>query len=114
MDPTYFMQSQDLRTTDDDIADPINERLTLAERNERLQNQLRSLKEDLSHTRDETGQLLPIAKVDVVHLIHTTRIMFSKGMGSKRKYWISEKNKGMSVSICLNFKGIFQSQYSLF
>ena len=61
MDPTYFMQSQDLRTTDDDIADPINERLTLAERNERLQNQLRSLKEDLSHTRDETGQLLPIA-----------------------------------------------------
>ena len=57
MDPTYFMQSQDLRTTDDDIADPINERLTLAERNERLQNQLRSLKEDLSHTRDETGQL---------------------------------------------------------
>merc|ERR1719322_467770 len=48
--------SKDLRTTDDDIADPINERLTLAERNERLQNQLRSLKEDLSHTRDETGE----------------------------------------------------------
>ena len=55
-DPTYFMQSQDLRTTDDDIADPINERLTLAERNERLQNQLRSLKEDLSNTRDVGGQ----------------------------------------------------------
>ena len=44
----------------------------------------------------------------------TTRIMFSKGMVSKSKYWISEKNKGMSVSICLHFKGIFQSQYSLF
>ena len=43
-----------------------------------------------------------------------TRIMFSKGMVSKSKYWISEKNKGMSVSICLHFKGIFQSQYSLF
>ena len=36
------------------------------------------------------------------------------GMVSKSKYWISEKNKGMSVSICLHFKGIFQSQYSLF
>ena len=43
-----------------------------------------------------------------------TRIMVSKGMVSKSKYWISEKNKGMSVSICLHFKGIFQSQYSLF
>ena len=43
-----------------------------------------------------------------------TRIMVSKGMVSKSKYWISEKNKGMSVSICLNFRGIFQSQYSLF
>ena len=40
----------------DDIKDPINERLTLAERNERLQSQLRSLKEDLAHTRDETGE----------------------------------------------------------
>merc|ERR1712168_132113 len=48
--------SKDLRLGDEDIADPINERLTLAERNERLQNQLRSLKEDLSHTRDETGE----------------------------------------------------------
>merc|ERR1712029_207984 len=48
--------SKDLRYDNDDIADPINERLTLAERNERLQNQLRSLKEDLSHTRDETGE----------------------------------------------------------
>ena len=40
----------------DDIKDPINDRLTLAERNERLQNQLKSLKEDLAHTRDETGE----------------------------------------------------------
>ena len=47
-------------------------------------------------------------------ILRTTRIMFSKGMVSKSKYWISEKNKGMSVSICLHFKGIFQSQYSLF
>ena len=31
----------------DDIKDPVNDRLTLAERNERLQNQLKSLKEDL-------------------------------------------------------------------
>jgi len=48
--------SKDLRLDADDINDPINERLTLAERNERLQNQLRSLKEDLSHTRDESGE----------------------------------------------------------
>ena len=27
----------------------------------------------------------------------TTRIMFSKGMVSKSKYWISEKNKGIPV-----------------
>ena len=46
--------------------------------------------------------------------LFATRIMFSKGMVSKSKYWISEKNKGMSVSICLHFKGIFQSQYSFF
>lgn len=48
--------SRDLRDNEDEINDPVNERLTLAERNERLQNQLRSLKEDLSHTRDETGE----------------------------------------------------------
>ena len=40
--------------------------------------------------------------------------MVSKGMVSKSKYWNSEKNKGTPVSICLRFKGIFQSQYSLF
>ena len=43
-----------------------------------------------------------------------TRIMVSKGMVSKSKYWNSEKNKGTPLSICLCFKGIFQSQYSLF
>lgn len=48
--------SRDLRMDSDDINDPVNERLTLAERNERLQNQLLSLKEDLAHTRDETGE----------------------------------------------------------
>ena len=36
----------------DDIKDPVNDRLTLAERNERLQNQLKSLKEDLVRTID--------------------------------------------------------------
>ena len=46
--------------------------------------------------------------------LYNTRVMFSKGMISKSKYWISEKNKGMSVSICPHFKGIFQSQYSHF
>ena len=67
-----------LRDDDDDVSDPVNvscnlflhsllfsflmsfngdyfpqERLTLAEKNERLQSQLRSLKEDLAHTRDD-------------------------------------------------------------
>ena len=32
-----------------------------------------------------------------------TRIMVSKGMVSKSKYSISEKNKGMPVSICPYF-----------
>lgn len=48
--------SRDLRLDQDEINDPVNDRLTLAERNERLQNQLRSLKDELSHTRDETGE----------------------------------------------------------
>ena len=34
------------------------ERLTLAEKNERLQSQLRSLKEDLAHTRDDQVVML--------------------------------------------------------
>merc|ERR1719481_2136863 len=38
---------------EDDLRDPVDERLTLAEKNERLQSQLRSLKEDLANTRDD-------------------------------------------------------------
>merc|ERR1719158_370689 len=48
--------SRDLRLDSDDIADPINDRLTLAERNERLQGQLKSLKDELATTRDDTGE----------------------------------------------------------
>lgn len=47
--------SQDL-DTDDNIVDPVEERRTLAERNERLQDQLKMLKEDLAGTRDETKE----------------------------------------------------------
>merc|ERR1712130_59741 len=46
----------ELRDDDDDVSDPVNERLTLAEKNERLQSQLRSLKEDLAHTRDDQAE----------------------------------------------------------
>jgi len=45
--------SRDLMNYDDDVNDPVNERITLAEKNERLQSQLRSLKEDLANTRDD-------------------------------------------------------------
>merc|ERR1712029_731878 len=45
--------SRDLRQDDDDLRDPVNERLTLAEKNERLQSQLRSLKDELADTRDD-------------------------------------------------------------
>jgi len=45
--------SRDLRNDEDDLRDPVDERLTLAEKNERLQGQLRSLKEDLANTRDD-------------------------------------------------------------
>jgi len=48
--------SRDLRYEDDDIADPVNDRRTLAEKNERLQSQLRSLKEDLAVTRDNQAE----------------------------------------------------------
>merc|ERR1719225_2365244 len=36
--------------------DSDNERITLAEKNERLQSQLRSLKEDLANTRDDQAE----------------------------------------------------------
>jgi radixin len=45
--------SRNLREDDDEVNDPVNERLTLAEKNERLQNQLKSLKDDLANTRDD-------------------------------------------------------------
>merc|ERR1712168_83796 len=48
--------STDLRDNEDEIHDPVDDRLTLAERNERLQNQLRSLKDELSHTTVESGE----------------------------------------------------------
>merc|ERR1712055_902704 len=48
--------SRDLMNYDDDVNDPVNERITLAEKNERLQSQLRSLKEDLANTRDDQAE----------------------------------------------------------
>jgi len=45
--------SRNLREDDDDLNDPVNDRITLAEKNERLQGQLKSLKEDLANTRDD-------------------------------------------------------------
>ncbi|XP_046391936.1 moesin/ezrin/radixin homolog 1 isoform X1 [Ischnura elegans] len=47
--------SKDLQT-DDAIVDPVEERRTLAERNERLHSQLKALKQDLAQTRDETKE----------------------------------------------------------
>lgn len=47
--------SKDL-ATDDNIVDPIEERRTLAERNERLHDQLKALKQDLAQSRDETKE----------------------------------------------------------
>ncbi|ROT65461.1 moesin/ezrin/radixin-like 1 [Penaeus vannamei] len=44
--------SKDLYIGDEPIEDPVEERRTLAERNERLQNQLKALKHDLESTRD--------------------------------------------------------------
>ncbi|KAI9559860.1 hypothetical protein GHT06_013867 [Daphnia sinensis] len=38
------------------IRDPVEDRLTLAEKNERLQNQLKMLKKDLAGTKDETKE----------------------------------------------------------
>ena len=48
------------------------------------------------------------------NIVHTTRIMVSKGMVSKSKYSISEKNKGMPVSICPNFLGYFLKSVLIF
>merc|ERR1712129_500447 len=48
--------STDLRDNDDEINDPVDDRLTLAQRNERLQNQLRSLKDELKDETVESGE----------------------------------------------------------
>ncbi|XP_050523635.1 moesin/ezrin/radixin homolog 1 isoform X2 [Daktulosphaira vitifoliae] len=48
-------ESRDL-DTDMDIIDPVEERRTLAERNERLQDQLKMLKQDLAQSRDDTKE----------------------------------------------------------
>jgi radixin len=47
--------SEDLQT-DINIIDPVEERRTLAERNERLHDQLKMLKQDLAQSRDETKE----------------------------------------------------------
>ncbi|XP_020713934.1 moesin/ezrin/radixin homolog 1 isoform X2 [Ceratitis capitata] len=47
--------SRDL-DTDEHIKDPIEDRRTLAERNERLHDQLKALKQDLAQTRDESKE----------------------------------------------------------
>ncbi|KAK7573501.1 hypothetical protein V9T40_010692 [Parthenolecanium corni] len=47
--------SRDLQT-DVNIVDPVEERRTLAERNERLHDQLKMLKQDLAQSRDETKE----------------------------------------------------------
>ncbi|XP_055381868.1 moesin/ezrin/radixin homolog 1 isoform X3 [Condylostylus longicornis] len=47
--------SRDL-DTDEGIKDPIEDRRTLAERNERLHDQLKALKQDLAQSRDETKE----------------------------------------------------------
>ncbi|CAH0558755.1 unnamed protein product [Brassicogethes aeneus] len=47
--------SKDL-STDENIIDPIEDRRTLAERNERLQDQLLALKKDLALSRDDTKE----------------------------------------------------------
>ncbi|KAK9686372.1 FERM N-terminal domain [Popillia japonica] len=53
--------SKDL-DTDENIVDPVEDRKTLAERNERLQDQLLALKQDLAQSRDETKET-PMDKI---------------------------------------------------
>merc|ERR1719244_1370388 len=55
--------SRDLMNYDDDVSDPVNERITLAEKNERLQNQLRSLKEELVASRDNEAAETTMDKI---------------------------------------------------
>ncbi|XP_033210803.1 moesin/ezrin/radixin homolog 1 isoform X2 [Belonocnema kinseyi] len=49
--------------TDESIVDPVEERRTLAERNERLHDQLKALKQDLAQSRDETKETV----MDKIH-----------------------------------------------
>ncbi|XP_028982680.1 moesin/ezrin/radixin homolog 1 isoform X3 [Diachasma alloeum] len=49
--------------TDESIIDPVEERRTLAERNERLHDQLKALKQDLAQSRDETKETV----MDKIH-----------------------------------------------
>ncbi|XP_070165078.1 moesin/ezrin/radixin homolog 1 isoform X2 [Polyergus mexicanus] len=49
--------------TDETIIDPVEERRTLAERNERLHDQLKALKQDLAQSRDETKETV----MDKIH-----------------------------------------------
>ncbi|XP_035736673.1 moesin/ezrin/radixin homolog 1-like isoform X5 [Vespa mandarinia] len=49
--------------TDESIIDPVEERRTLAERNERLNDQLKALKQDLAQSRDETKETV----MDKIH-----------------------------------------------
>lgn len=48
--------TRELNTSDEPIIDPVEERKTHAEKNERLQNQLKLLKKDLESTRDTTKE----------------------------------------------------------
>jgi radixin len=48
--------TEDLGSDDMEYDDPVEGRRTQAEKNERLQNQLRMLKQDLAQTRDETKE----------------------------------------------------------
>ncbi|XP_033342331.1 moesin isoform X2 [Megalopta genalis] len=49
--------------TDESIIDPVEERRTLAERNERLHDQLKALKKDLAQSRDESKETV----MDKIH-----------------------------------------------
>ncbi|XP_037963751.1 moesin/ezrin/radixin homolog 1 isoform X1 [Plutella xylostella] len=53
----------ELSRAPDDLVDPVHERRTLQQRNERLHNQLKALKEDLAQSRDETKE----TSMDKIH-----------------------------------------------
>lgn len=49
-------EAADLVGAGDSVVDPVEERRTLAQRNERLHDQLKALKQDLAQSRDETKE----------------------------------------------------------